>query len=73
MFYMSGFMIITVAGRYWCAYLRASSQESIGHEAAADQRIEILPLPIVWLQFVMPTRFLSLMRGELHREGNTRS
>ncbi|MNW60408.1 hypothetical protein D3C74_383900 [compost metagenome] len=40
-FYMLGFMIFTVAGRYWFAYLRASTQESVGYEVTAEQRIEI--------------------------------
>jgi ATP-binding cassette subfamily B protein len=40
-FYMLGFMIFTVAGRFLFAYLRAASQESIGYEVAAEQRIAI--------------------------------
>ncbi len=40
-FYMLGFMIFTVMGRFLFAYLRASTQESIGHEVAAEQRIKI--------------------------------
>ncbi|MBU5593142.1 ABC transporter ATP-binding protein/permease [Clostridium sp. MSJ-4] len=40
-FYMLGFMIFTVAGRFLFSYLRASTQESIGHEVSAEQRIEI--------------------------------
>ncbi|WP_291579232.1 ABC transporter ATP-binding protein [Clostridium sp. UBA6640] len=40
-FYMLGFMIFTVMGRFFFAYLRASTQESIGHEVAAEQRIRI--------------------------------
>lgn len=40
-FYMLGFMIFTVAGRFLFAYLRASTQESIGHEVTAEQRIGI--------------------------------
>ncbi|WP_461612537.1 ABC transporter ATP-binding protein [Clostridium sp. Marseille-QA1073] len=40
-FYMLGFMIFTVMGRFLFAYLRASTQESIGHEVAAEQRIRI--------------------------------
>ncbi|ARC86043.1 ABC transporter family protein [Clostridium argentinense CDC 2741] len=39
--YMLGFMIFTVMGRFLFAYLRASTQESIGHEVAAEQRIRI--------------------------------
>lgn len=38
-FYMLGFMTVTVAGRFLFAYLRATSQESIGYEVAAQQRI----------------------------------
>ncbi|WP_291566091.1 MULTISPECIES: ABC transporter ATP-binding protein [unclassified Clostridium] len=40
-FYMLGFMIFTVMGRFLFAYLRASTQESIGHEVATEQRIKI--------------------------------
>lgn len=40
-FYMAGFMILTVAGRFWFAYLRAVAQESIGYEVTAEQRIAI--------------------------------
>lgn len=40
-FYMLGFMIITVAGRFIFAYLRAITQESIGYEVTAEQRIVI--------------------------------
>lgn len=40
-FYMAGFMIFTVAGRFWFAYLRAVAQESIGYEVTAEQRIAI--------------------------------
>lgn len=40
-FYMLGFMIFTVMGRFLFAYLRASTQESIGHEVSAEQRIRI--------------------------------
>jgi len=39
--YMLGFMIFTVMGRFLFAYLRASTQESIGHEVASEQRIRI--------------------------------
>lgn len=39
--YMLGFMIFTVMGRFLFAYLRASTQESIGHEVSAEQRIRI--------------------------------
>jgi ATP-binding cassette subfamily B protein IrtB len=40
-FYMLGFMILTVAGRFFFAYLRAVAQESIGYEVTAEQRIVI--------------------------------
>lgn len=40
-FYMLGFMVIMVAGRFWFAYLRATTQESIGYEVTAEQRIVI--------------------------------
>lgn len=40
-FYMLGFMIFTVAGRFLFAYLRAVAQESIGYEVTAEQRIRI--------------------------------
>ena len=40
-FYMLGFMLLTVAGRFWFGYLRAVAQESIGYELAAKQRIAI--------------------------------
>nr|WP_238543522.1 ABC transporter ATP-binding protein [Pelosinus sp. HCF1] len=40
-FYMLGFMIFTIAGRFLFAYLRASAQESIGYEVTAEQRIVI--------------------------------
>jgi ATP-binding cassette subfamily B protein IrtB len=40
-FYMAGFMILTVAGRFWFAYLRAVAQESIGYEVTAEQRMII--------------------------------
>lgn len=40
-FYMLGFMLFTVAGRFLCAYLRAVSQESIGYQVTAEQRIRI--------------------------------
>ncbi|WP_068780547.1 ABC transporter ATP-binding protein [Paenibacillus sp. GM2] len=40
-FYMAGLMALAVAGRFWFAYLRASTQESIGCEAAADERTRI--------------------------------
>ncbi len=39
--YMLGFMVVAVAGRFWFAYLRASSQESIGYEVTEEQRIAI--------------------------------
>ncbi|QZY55924.1 ABC transporter ATP-binding protein [Crassaminicella profunda] len=40
-FYMLGFMIFAVAGRFLFAYLRAVEQESIGTEVIAEQRIRI--------------------------------
>lgn len=40
-FYMTGFMILSVLGRYLFAYLRATSQESIAFEITAEQRIRI--------------------------------
>ncbi|MGL5512814.1 MAG: ABC transporter transmembrane domain-containing protein, partial [Sporomusa sp.] len=40
-FYMLGFMIFTVAGRFLFAYLRACAQESIGYEVTAEHRIAI--------------------------------
>jgi ATP-binding cassette subfamily B protein IrtB len=40
-FYMLAFMIITVAGRFLFAYLRAVAQESIGYEVTAEQRVKI--------------------------------
>ncbi len=40
-FYMLGFMVIMVLGRFLFAYLRATAQESIGYEATAEQRIAI--------------------------------
>jgi ATP-binding cassette subfamily B protein len=39
--YLTGFMIFAVAGRFWFAYLRASTQESIGYEVTAEQRLAI--------------------------------
>ncbi|UZQ52325.1 ABC transporter ATP-binding protein [Clostridium kluyveri] len=39
--YMLVFMIFAVAGRFLFAYLRASTQESIGYEVTAEQRIVI--------------------------------
>lgn len=39
--YMLGFMLAAVAGRFWFAYLWASAQESIGYEVAAEQRLAI--------------------------------
>ena len=38
---MLGFMMFTVTGRFLFAYLRATAQESIGYEVAAEQRIVI--------------------------------
>ncbi|HWR62273.1 MAG TPA: ABC transporter ATP-binding protein [Clostridia bacterium] len=40
-FYMLGFMLVSVAGRFLFSYLRAVSQESIGYEVTAEQRIAI--------------------------------
>lgn len=40
-FYMAGFMAFTVAGRFLFAYLRAITQESIGYEVTAQQRIAV--------------------------------
>jgi ATP-binding cassette subfamily B protein IrtB len=40
-FYMLAFMMVSVAGRFLFAYLRAVAQESIGYEVAAEQRIII--------------------------------
>jgi ATP-binding cassette subfamily B protein IrtB len=40
-FYMLAFMMVTVAGRFVFAYLRAVAQESVGYEVAAEQRIKI--------------------------------
>jgi len=40
-FYMLGFMIFTVTGRFLFAYLRACAQESIGYEVTAEHRIAI--------------------------------
>jgi ATP-binding cassette subfamily B protein IrtB len=40
-FYMLGFMVFTIGGRFWFAYLRAVKQESIGYEVTAEQRREI--------------------------------
>ena len=39
--YMLGFMILAIAGRALFAYLRAVSQESIGFEVTANERITI--------------------------------
>lgn len=39
--YMLAFMTVMVAGRFLFAYLRAVSQESIGYEVTAEQRIVI--------------------------------
>ncbi|ACA55767.1 ABC transporter ATP-binding protein [Clostridium botulinum] len=39
--YMLGFMIFTVLGRFLFSYLRASTQDSIGYEVTAEQRIRI--------------------------------
>lgn len=38
---MAVFMAVTIAGRFWFAYLRAVAQESIGYEVTAEQRILI--------------------------------
>lgn len=40
-FYMLAFMIFTVAGRFLFAYLRGTTQESIGYEVTAERRITI--------------------------------
>ncbi|MCR1973730.1 ABC transporter ATP-binding protein/permease [Clostridium sporogenes] len=40
-FYMLGFMVFTVLGRFLFSYLRASTQDSIGYEVTAEQRIRI--------------------------------
>ncbi|MEW9122630.1 MAG: ABC transporter ATP-binding protein [Thermotaleaceae bacterium] len=40
-FYILGFMIFAVGGRFLFAYLRATAQESIGCEVTAEQRILI--------------------------------
>ncbi|TCK98722.1 ATP-binding cassette subfamily B protein [Natranaerovirga hydrolytica] len=40
-FYMLGFMIFCVLGRFVFAYLRATAQESIGVEVTAEKRIQI--------------------------------
>ncbi|NFM30744.1 ABC transporter ATP-binding protein [Clostridium botulinum] len=39
--YMLGFMAFTVLGRFLFSYLRASTQDSIGYEVTAEQRIRI--------------------------------
>ncbi|RAV05545.1 ABC transporter ATP-binding protein [Paenibacillus sp. YN15] len=39
--YMLLFMIVMIAGRFLFSYLRAVSQESIGHEVTAEERIKI--------------------------------
>ncbi|WP_061336770.1 ABC transporter ATP-binding protein [Clostridium botulinum] len=39
--YMLGFMVFTVLGRFLFSYLRASTQDSIGYEVTAEQRIRI--------------------------------
>lgn len=38
---MSGAMILAVSGRYLFSYLRAVTQESIGYEATAEERIRL--------------------------------
>ncbi|WP_434297469.1 ABC transporter ATP-binding protein [Clostridium sporogenes] len=40
-FYMLGFMVFTVLGRFLFSYLRASTQDSIGYEVTAEQRVRI--------------------------------
>lgn len=40
-FYMLLFMVFTVLGRFLFSYLRASTQDSIGYEVTAEQRIRI--------------------------------
>lgn len=39
--YIASFMVFALAGRFVFAYLRASTQESVGHEVAAEQRIKV--------------------------------
>lgn len=39
--YLLGFMIIALLGRFLFSYLKAKSQESVGYEVTADQRVEI--------------------------------
>lgn len=39
--YLLGFMIIALLGRFLFSYLKAKSQESVAYEVTADQRIEI--------------------------------
>ena len=38
---MLGTMILAVLGRYLFSYLRAITQESVGYEATADERIRL--------------------------------
>ena len=38
---MLGAMILAVLGRYLFSYLRAITQESVGYEATADERIRL--------------------------------
>ncbi len=40
-FYMLGFMVFTMLGRFLFSYLRASTQDSIGYEVIAEKRIKI--------------------------------
>lgn len=40
-FYILGFMVFIVLGRFLFSYLRASTQDSIGYEVTAEQRIRI--------------------------------
>jgi ATP-binding cassette subfamily B protein len=40
-FYLLGFMIVALLGRFLFSYLKAKSQESVGYEVTAEQRIEI--------------------------------
>lgn len=39
--YLLGFMIVALLGRFLFSYLKAKSQESVGYEVTADQRVEI--------------------------------
>lgn len=39
--FLLGAMVLSVAGRYIFSYLRAGTQESVGYEATADERIRL--------------------------------